>query len=428
MPRGGYEWGVVFAVAAVVLLAIALDLGSDADDERAVRFSAADVERVAQRVERMRGLRFEHPVRPLFLDRDEAAKLVRENARSEYPEREQRVDEEGLKLLGLLRPSVDLGKVTDQVSEEQILGFYDDRSGRLVVIRDSGATRPLLEITLAHELVHALEDQRFGLDLPEGVPDDSVLSESALAEGTATSLMVDYADRYLNLGQTLELASLPEAKGLPPFIEKQLLFPYLEGEKFVNVFRGENGEWGPVNAILRFRRPRTSEQILHPRTYAADERPQHVGAPDLRAALGSGWRRLRATSLGEYDLRLLIDLGGGTRPIAGADGWGGGRFELWRRGPAGDPCRAPCVSRDVAFMRVRWDTARDRAEAESQLVRVFEEGLRGRRAAVGAGVGVWGSRGGTIAMRGRGRETTVVFAPDERLAARALRASPASGT
>jgi hypothetical protein len=417
----------VIAVALVVLLAIALDLGGDANDEQAVRFSASDVERVAQRVERMRGLRFEHPVRPLFLSRDEAAKLVLENARSEYPERAQRVDEEGLKLLGLLRPSVDLGKVTEQISEEQVLGFYDDRSGRLVVVRDSGATRPLLEITLAHELVHALEDQRFGLDLPEGVPDDSVLSESALAEGTATSLMVDYADRYLNLGQTLELASLPEAKGLPPFIEKQLLFPYLEGEKFVNVFRGENGEWGPVNAILRFRRPRTSEQILHPRSYAADEQPQHVGGSDLRGALGSGWRRLRATSLGEYDLRLLIDLGGGTRPIAGADGWGGGRFELWRRGRPDDVCRAPCVSRDVAFMRVRWDTAGDRAEAESQLVRVFEKGLRGRRAAAGAGVGVWGSRGATIAMRGRGRETTVVFAPDERLAARALRGSPRSG-
>ena len=49
-------------------------------------------------------------------------------------------------------------------------GFYDDRSKRLVVIREPGATRPLLEITLAHELVHALEDQRFGLDSGEGVP------------------------------------------------------------------------------------------------------------------------------------------------------------------------------------------------------------------------------------------------------------------
>ena len=83
----------------------------------------------------------------------------------------------------------------DRVDQEQVLGFYDDRSKRLVVIRDAGVSRPLLELTLAHELVHALEDQRFGLDVGEGVRDDEVLAEAALAEGTATALMADYAGR-----------------------------------------------------------------------------------------------------------------------------------------------------------------------------------------------------------------------------------------
>ena len=48
-----------------------------------------------------------------------------------------------------------------------MLGFYDERTKRLVVVRDRRASRPLLEITLAHELVHALEDQRFGLRVSE---------------------------------------------------------------------------------------------------------------------------------------------------------------------------------------------------------------------------------------------------------------------
>ena len=185
--------------------------------------------------------------------------------------------------------------------------------------------------------------------------------------------------------------------------------------------------WGPVDAILRFRRPRTVRAGPAPEQVRARTSGRSAsGAPDLRAALGSGWRRLRARRVGEFDLRLLFDLGGGTRPIAAADGLGRRALRAVAAGPADDACRAPCVSRDVAFMRVRWDTAGDRAEAERQLVRVFEGGLHGRRAAVGAGVGVWGSRGGTIAMRGRGRETTMVFAPDARLAARALRASTAS--
>lgn len=402
-------------------MAFALDRSTDSGGGEAVNFTERDVARVARRVERLRGLRFERPVRPRFVDREEALEYVQRVSRSEYPDAERRIDEEGLKLLGLLDRPTDLRKALARVDQEQLLGFYDDKSKRLVVIRDPGVTRPLLEITLAHELVHALEDQRFGLRGSEGVPDDSALAEAALAEGTATAVMVDYADRHLSLGETLELAQLPQGGQLPPYLERLLLFPYLEGERFISTFRGERGGWKAVNSIYRFRRPRSSEQILHPRRYAVGERPGTVRAFAVGDALGTRWRRLRATALGEYDLRLLIDLGGGTRPVAGAEGWAGGCYELWRRGPLDDDCAAPCVARDVALVRVRWDTARDRVEAEREFARVWEKGLEGRRLAMRAGVGAWSSRGGSIVMRGRGRETIVVLAPDAALAARLLR-------
>jgi len=402
------------------VLAIALVLEREADPQpAAASFSEADVARVAKRVERLRGLRFERRVQPRFLDRDEALEIAQRITRADYPERERRIDGEGLKLLGMLRPSTDLDAAIDSVDEEQLLGYYDDRSGRLVVIREAGATRPLLEITLAHELVHALEDQRFGLDSAEGLPNDSALADAALAEGSATALMVDYADRYLSLRDVLGLVNLPEGGDLPPFLEKLLLFPYVEGEKFVTEFRGEGGGWEAIDAIYKLRRPRSAEQILHPRRYALDERPERVPPPALSGVLG-GWQRLRSTALGEYDLRLLFDLGGGTRPAGGAEGWAGGRYELWRRGPLDGGCAAPCVERDLAFVRVRWDTARDRAEGERELVRVWEQGLRGKRHGGRRDVGAWASRGGAIVMRGRGRETTAVLAPDAALAARVL--------
>ncbi len=294
---------MIAAVAAVLAVALVLDRESDPAPP-AASFSAADVARVARRVEKLRGLRFERPVRPLFLDRDEAVALARRISRSEYSEAAQRVDEEGLKLLGLLRPGTDLRAAVDSVEQEQVLGFYDDRSQRLVVIRDPGATRPLLEITLAHELVHALEDQRFGLDVPDGVPDDDALAESALAEGTATALMIDYAGRYMDLRDVLALASQSDGESLPPFLEKLLLFPYLEGEKFVNEFRGERKSWRPIDAIYRFRRPRSSEQILHPRRYALGEHAERVPAP----ALGAGARTGMAAVEGNH--------AGGVRPAA----------------------------------------------------------------------------------------------------------------
>ena len=405
----------------MLVLALVLDRESDPAPPTA-RLSEADVARVAKRVERMRGLKFERPVRPRFLDRDAALELVQKVSRSGYPERRRRIDAEGLKLLGMLRPSTDLGKAIDSVDEEQLLGFYDDESRRLVVIREPGAPRPLLEVTLAHELVHALEDQRFGLQRDEGLPDDSALAEAALAEGTATALMVDYADRYLSLGDVLELTNRQASGTLPPVLEKLLYFPYLEGAKFIAEFRGEDGGWRPIDAIFRLRRPVSAEQILHPRRYALDERPEHVAIPSLAAALGGTWRRLRATSLGEYDLRLLFDLVGGTRPAGGAEGWAGGRYELWRRGAPGDSCSAPCVERDLAYLRVQWDTRRERAEGEREFVRVWEKGLEGKRLGGRADAWAWSSRGGAIMMRGRGRETTAVLAPDVRLAAAALAA------
>ena len=178
----------------------------------------------------------------------------------------------------------------------------------------------------------------------------------------------------------LGLANLPESGTLPPFLEKLLLFPYLEGEKFIAEFRGEGGEWRPIDSIYRFRRPRSAEQILHPRRYALDERPERVRVPSLAGALGSGWQRLRATSLGEYDLRLLFDLVGGTRPAGAAEGWGGRPVRAVAARRARRRLRAPCVERDVAYVRVRWDTPRERAEGEREFVRVWEKGLRGRRA------------------------------------------------
>jgi hypothetical protein len=391
----------VLGALAVVVLGLVLDATSDSAPAPRASFSERDVARVAHRVERLRGLRFVRPVRPLFLDRDEALAFVDKVSREDYSQRERRVDEESLKLLGLLPAATDVDDVLERVGSEQLLGFYDDHSKRLVVIRDASATRPLLEITLAHELVHALEDQHFHLNVPEGVPDDSVLARSALAEGTATSLMVDYAKRYMSVSDVLSFASVGESEGLPPFFEKQLLFPYLQGQKFVDTFRGAHGSWKPIDSIYRFRMPRSSDQILHPRDYADDKRPRLVRLPDVRPVLGPGWQRLRSVPLGEYDVQLLIDIGRGARPAAGADGWAGGRYELWRQGSLDDGCKAPCASRDVAVVRLEWDTARDRREAEQQLALVWR-----RR------------RDGAVAMQGRGRTLVAVLAPDEGLAAR----------
>ena len=155
-----------------------------------------------------------------------------------------------------------------------------------------------------------------------------MLAEASLAEGTATALMADYAAAHLGLADVLSIADTAQDAGLPEFIERQLLFPYLAGEEFVSVLRGESGEWDAVDSVYRFRRPRTTEQVIHPRKFAAGERAARVAVPDLRR---EGWRRLQRSSLGEFDVQMLLALNDARRPAEAAAGWGGGRFELWRR-------------------------------------------------------------------------------------------------
>jgi hypothetical protein len=419
---------VVAAVLAVIAVSVVLDRQEPYLEPRTdlpssslppASLSAADVARIARRVELIRDLRFKHPVRPLFVGREEAIRLEQEGAAQDNAPDTQAADEEALKLLGLLRPEDSLGRALTAIDREQVLGFYDDRRKRLVVVRDRTANRPMLEITLAHELTHALEDQRFGLRTAD-TNDDAALAQSTLAEGTATVVMAEYAVRYFGIDDALALFDAAPAGDtkLPGYVDDTLLFPYEQGIEFVQAFRGDSGSWKALDNVIRFRRPATAEQAIHPDKYAIDERAVPIHMPDLGLVLGATWRRLGVSSVGEADLREIFKILGGSPDRGAAAGWGGGRFELWGRGHPGN-CRAPCVTRDVGAMLLAWDTPGDRRAGEKALSAAFEKGLRARPAGHG-GARLWSSRGGMIALVGTGLRTAIVLAPDSRTAARVL--------
>jgi hypothetical protein len=429
-----YERGMVVAAIGVVALALALDLGDDQGHDRGGSrpaggverpLSQSEIRRIARRVERMRGLRFKRRVEPLFVDRRRGTRIAREDEKPK-DRRELLVDAEELKLLGVLEPRNDLTKIFGAVVEEQVLGFYDPRSRKLVVIEEIGGSRSraLQEITLAHELVHALEDQHFDLPDPTTLGDDRAAAVSAILEGTAVALETEYADRYVGLGDLLG-ASLAALSGtetkLPEYVERSLLFPYERGEQFVNEFRA-TGSWKPVNRVLRFRLPRTTEQILHPDKYARGEKPLRIAESPTLRVLGRDWRRLDAASVGEFDVDAIVQQLTGRSGAAAAAGWNGGRFELFRRGPLSiKGCPAPCIARDVASLELAWDSERDQREAAAALRRASERGLDAKRLASGHGIDLWSSRGGAIGLAAGGTRTMLVFAPSASLVARVLR-------
>lgn len=381
--------------------------GGGGDDGPASTEPPPDVERVARRLERVRELEFKRlpPVRTISAGdaREEGlAALDRE-----YPPRRRDADELVLRMLGLLPERADLRELAGTIYGQEIAGFYDDRTGQMTIVEGSGGGQEG-EITLAHELTHALEDQHFDLRSESGL-DDARSARLALVEGTATVAMLDYSARHLVGGaiarrQLLDQIALVDLlqtdSGLPPYMQRSLVFPYSRGARFVDAI----GTWGPANAALRSRGPASTEQVMHPAKYRARERPLPVGPGP---SPGRGWRHATGGTVGEFDTGELIrSSDSAVRAATAAAGWGGGRYTLWRRGDDA-----------VLALRWRWDTARDAAEFVSALPRYVERGLGGRR----AGPGLWRSRGrGNIAV-GVGETVRLVMAPTRRLARRLAR-------
>jgi hypothetical protein len=154
---------------------------------------------VAQRVEELRELDFDEPVDPEFLDDRELRERVRELLEEDYSREEADRDGRALKALGAIPPDADLYALADELLAGQVAGLYEPSSETLLVESgdDPGA---LEELTLAHELEHALADQTLELPVPDE-PDparaDGDLAGLALIEGDAMLLTQVYGARHI---------------------------------------------------------------------------------------------------------------------------------------------------------------------------------------------------------------------------------------
>jgi hypothetical protein len=402
-----------FAVIAVLLVALlGLSLLTEEKAGSDAPAKAAPVGAIATRVEALRGLRYTSIPRAAAASPAEARRDGLRDLDRTYPERRRRADEEMLTLLELAPAGLSLRDVAASLYGEGVAGYYDPRTKKLRTVDGAATgTRVLAETVLAHELTHALEDQRFGLlDDAESTSggSDAALARLSLVEGTATAIMNDYMRRFFSREEAFAgaLASaFADTGSMPPFLETQTVFPYLGGEAFVRWLRERaGGRWDLVDLAERTRPPASTEQVMHPDRYIAADQPEPVRLA-AGAVLGAGWTRAGAGTWGELQTRELLAASGGGGAAAAAEGWGGDRWELWRSAPLGGSCRAPCRGSDVLVMRWRWDTARDEAEFDARLRRWVRDGLSGASAVVVR-------QGGSV---------TLALAPSAALAARVAR-------
>jgi hypothetical protein len=406
---------LAIVVCLAVVLAAAALLFDDGGEERAAPPLRPDpIERIIARVEAERGLEFTRDPDPLQVTPDQARREGVESLDEDYPPARRRADAQLLVLLGLLPPGTDLGEAAASTYGEGVAGYYDPRSGRMRIVKGAQtANRVLYEMTVAHELTHALEDQRFGFDLDRlAAGDDGALAYTALVEGTATALMYRYVDRRFGPEEAfggLAASAFQPTGNLPPFLMAQLLFPYTAGEGFVSrLLEVGRGDWTVVNAALRVRPPASSEQVMHPQAYLEGDEPARVSVRRVVAAMGEDWRPLRTATLGEWLTGRLLARAGGTSWRDAAAGWGGDRAVLLGRGE------------DRALVaRWTWDSAEDAGEFTRALRAWGGEGLPD---STPAGPDAWRTPSGAAALHRAGGAVTLVLAPDPALARSAARA------
>jgi hypothetical protein len=376
-------------MAVLLVVLVGVGFATEGGDEPAGEQPASPVSVIARRVEALRHLRYKAIPKPVAVSAATARREGLADLDRQYPAKRRHADEQVLKMLGLITPDADLRELTGSLFEQGVAGYYDPRDGRLRVVTGTGTgTRVLNEMTLAHELTHALEDQRFGLNADTAGGDDRVLARTALIEGTATALMYAYVQKYFTSEETLGGllgAAFADTGGLPPFLEAQVVFPYVGGNAFVDeLLRRGGGRWSLVNLAYEAHPPTSTEQILHPEAYFDADRPAKVRVR-AAAALGKGWTRAAAGTWGELQTRELL---GSSRAAAG---WGGDRYQLWHSGAG-----------NALVMRWRWDTPRDEREFAGRLREYVHDTLSGEATAV----------------RTLGGAVTLAIAPDARLAAR----------
>jgi hypothetical protein len=365
---------------------------------------AALIRQVAADVERIRGLKFARPVPMEVVGDAETRKHALQ--RLEDLQAKEALDAEltVYRLLGLVPAEGDVLESVLGALEEQVGAFYDPKRETFFLLDDM--PQGMAPALMAHELTHALEDQTFDLDARlRASKDDEDLSfaVSAVHEGSATLVMTLYAAEGLKSGKVraedLQAFSKTEAgrgdrlAALPPVLYRQLIGSYVLGTNFLTRGRGPEAiEKFPVGDVRRAFKdgPTSSEQILHPERYwerRDDPRPVALGTAGR--ALGEAWTRATDGTLGELVLAALVGaptpgdfatawaVGPRGWTNAAATGWGGDRWELWRR------------RTDVAVLvGTVWDTEKDAQEFAAALGQgpTFAFRCRGKAVAIVAGV------------------------------------------
>lgn len=294
------------------------------------------VRRITEQVSGLRGLALMEETPTFFISSEQMAENIRRIIEEEYTQEEADIEAELFALLDFIEPDTDLKELFADLYAGSVVGYYDTDMGEMFVLSDGEEPDPAAKLTLAHEVVHALQDQAFDLDafLPEDEENgDLARAKVALVEGDAELATAEYLTAHLTRAEIRQAYSSGgggnDLSEVPRALFELLFFPYREGAVFVTAVHGDGG-WASVDAAYS-NPPLSTEHILHPHKYFAGEEPVTVELPDLTRALGDGWEVVDKGVMGEFVISLYLENRlPGSRAANAAESWGGDVYALVR--------------------------------------------------------------------------------------------------
>lgn len=369
-----------------------------------------------QTASRLRGLRVVRSVPCRLQDKAQVERYLRDTIKEKIPA--ERIADEGLvyKLLGIIPPEYDYLNGLIELYTSQLGGYYDPEKEYYAM----AAWMPMvMQLPIAvHELTHALQDQHFSLDEMidhQAQDSDALMARSALVEGDATAVMIDYSRSISGLPP---LASEPSVSGLmmqnitgamlssalhqaPQALQALLIFPYISGLQFAHSLLLEDGYKRIDKAFGN--PPKSTEEILHPEKYLAgtqDFIDLEDHPPPKKVSTASD-KSVYSDRYGEFFIATML----GTwlpakRASDAASGWGGDRISLYA---------LPSSSKKLLVWDLRWDTEKDAKEFFEALRDAYELRFEKKPVTTSASASFIDVRFGPVEMTIEGKQVLLVI-------------------
>jgi hypothetical protein len=289
------------------------------------------VDELLQFASKSTGLPIKTPVKRELTSRDQLEAFLLKNMEEDEQQKRFERSELVIKKFGLLPRDFQLRAFLVKLLKEQVAGYYDskDKTVHLMNWIEAEAQRPVL----AHELMHALQDQDIDLEKwmkeprdmakkrtksqADAEADEISAARQAVTEGQAMAVLLDYlvspqgrtwteVPEFVQAMQT----SLdgPGQGGLsastPLLIREALIWPYRDGLNFTYELYKTGGKDRAFRQAL-MSPPADTHQVLVPEKYLLRESVPPLDIPDLKIALGKAYETYDIGSIGQFDVEVI---------------------------------------------------------------------------------------------------------------------------